>query len=70
MAILGRPGRTGLAALMRGPRGAKRTLKCYVSTPSVVEALEGQRVLQLSSGRYWSLAVVGSSKNQAAAAGK
>eukprot|EP01052_Picozoa_sp_SAG31_P075500 SAG31_NODE_34700_length_330_cov_0.891775_1_plen_40_part_01 len=40
---------------MRGPRGAKRTLKCYVSTPSVVEALEDHRVLQASSGRYWTL---------------
>ena len=54
----GSDGRTGLAALMRGPRGAKRTLKCYVSTPSVVEALEGNRVMHLTSGRYWSLAVV------------
>ena len=54
----GSDGRTGLAALMRGPRGAKRALKCYVSTPSVVEALEGDRVLYLTSGRYWSLAVV------------
>ena len=54
----GSDGRTGLAALMRGPRGAKRTLKCYVSSPSVVEALEGRRVLQVTAGRYWSLAVV------------
>lgn len=54
----GSDGRTGLAALMRGPRGAKRTLKCYVSTPSVIEALEGHTVLHVTSGRYWSLAVV------------
>ena len=62
----GSDGRTGLAALMRGPRGAKRALKCYVSTPSVVEALEDTTVLQLTSGRYWSLAVVQSTKKAAA----
>ena len=55
----GSDGRTGLAALLRGPGGSKRRLKCYVSTPSAIEALEaGHRVLQLTSGRYWSLAVV------------
>jgi hypothetical protein len=54
----GSDGRTGLRALMRGPRGAKRALKCYVSTPSLIEALEGRRVLHATTGRYWSLAVV------------
>ena len=34
---------------MRGPRGAKRALKCYVSTPSLIEALEGRRVLIVPS---------------------
>ena len=47
----GSDGRTGLRALMRGPRGAKRTLKCYISTPSVIEGLEGRHVQQLTSGR-------------------
>ena len=58
----GSDGRTGLAALLRGPGGSKRRLKCYVSAPSAIEALEGHRhrVLQLTSGRYWSLAVVAS----------
>eukprot|EP00929_Paragymnodinium_shiwhaense_P087840 TRINITY_DN47992_c0_g1_i1.p1 TRINITY_DN47992_c0_g1~~TRINITY_DN47992_c0_g1_i1.p1 ORF type:complete len:547 (+),score=57.21 TRINITY_DN47992_c0_g1_i1:72-1712(+) len=54
----GSDGRTGLLALMRGPRGAKRTLKCYVSTPSVIEELESVEVTHVTAGRYWSLAIV------------
>ena len=55
----GSDGRTGLAALLRGPSGSKRRLKCYVSAPSAIEALEEtHHVLQLTSGRYWSLAIV------------
>lgn len=54
----GSNGRCGLRALMRGPWGAKRTLKCYVSTPSVVEALERRRVVYATAGRYWTLTIV------------
>ena len=54
----GSDGRTGLAAYMRGPRGSKRTLKCYVSSPSHVESLEGHKVLYAAVGRYWSFAIV------------
>eukprot|EP01065_Artemidia_motanka_P041309 TRINITY_DN5332_c3_g2_i1.p1 TRINITY_DN5332_c3_g2~~TRINITY_DN5332_c3_g2_i1.p1 ORF type:complete len:576 (+),score=104.14 TRINITY_DN5332_c3_g2_i1:48-1730(+) len=54
----GSDGRTGLRAYMRGPGGSKRTLKCYVSTPSHIEALEGKRVLSVTAGRWWSLAIV------------
>ncbi len=55
----GSNGRLGLRALMRGPGGAKRALKCYVSTPSAVEALEGRPVVAAAAGRYWSLFLVG-----------
>ena len=62
----GSDGRTGLAALLRGPGGTKRRLKCYVSAPSTIEALEtSHRVLHLTSGRYWSLAVVITKQPQA-----
>lgn len=54
----GSNGRTGLRAFMRGPGGSKRRLKCYVSSPTAVEALRGQRVLFATAGKYWSLAVV------------
>ena len=54
----GSNGRLGLRALMRGPAGAKRALKCYVSTPSGVEALEGRRVVAAAAGRFWSLFIV------------
>ena len=54
----GSNGRTGLRAFMGGPHGAKRTLKCYVSTPSRVEALEGACVLHVATGRYWTLCIV------------
>eukprot|EP01062_Namystynia_karyoxenos_P081413 TRINITY_DN8952_c0_g1_i1.p1 TRINITY_DN8952_c0_g1~~TRINITY_DN8952_c0_g1_i1.p1 ORF type:complete len:569 (+),score=83.46 TRINITY_DN8952_c0_g1_i1:86-1792(+) len=56
----GSDGRTGLRAFMRGPGGSKRTLKCYVSTPSQIEALEDKRVHFITSGRWYSLAIVGS----------
>ena len=51
-------GAAGLRALLRGPGGAKRALKCYVSTPSAVEALERRLVLAAAAGRYWSIFVV------------
>lgn len=54
----GSDGRTGLRAFMRGPGGAKRRLKCYVSSPSVVEALESRHVVAMAAGRYWSAAIV------------
>lgn len=54
----GSNGRTGLLAFMRGPGGTKRAMKCYVSTPSVVEALEKGRVVYAAAGRYWSFAIV------------
>lgn len=54
----GSDGRTGLEAYVGGPGGSKRTLKCYVSTPSVVEALDGRRVIAAACGRYWSFAIV------------
>ena len=54
----GSDGRLGLRAYMRGPGGSKRTLKCYVSTPSVVEAFEDRNVVFATAGRYWSFAIV------------
>ena len=54
----GSDGRTGLQAYMGGPGGAKRRLKCYVSSPSQVESLAGHRVLAVACGRYWTLAIV------------
>jgi hypothetical protein len=54
----GSDGRLGLRAFVRGPGGSKRRLKCYVSSPSVVEALEDRRVIAATCGRYWSLAIV------------
>ena len=54
----GSDGRTGLRGFMRGPGGSKRTMKCYVSTPSCVEALEERRVTAMASGRWWTLFIV------------
>mgnify|MGYP001597144945 CR=1 FL=1 len=54
----GSDGRLGLKAFMRGPGGSKRTMKCYVSTPSLVEALEHRRVLDVALGRYATFAIV------------
>ena len=44
----GSDGRLGLRALMGGPAGAKRARKCYVSTPSAVEAHKRAIPLALS----------------------
>ena len=56
----GSNGRTGLQAFMRGPRGAKRRLKCYVSSPTALEELEegGKTVEYVTGGRYWSFAIL------------
>lgn len=54
----GSDGRTGLAAYRRGPGGSKRLLKCYVSSPSQIEALETKRVLYATTGRYSSVFIV------------
>eukprot|EP01059_Diplonema_ambulator_P028830 TRINITY_DN47808_c0_g1_i1.p1 TRINITY_DN47808_c0_g1~~TRINITY_DN47808_c0_g1_i1.p1 ORF type:complete len:456 (+),score=94.34 TRINITY_DN47808_c0_g1_i1:35-1369(+) len=54
----GSNGRTGLAAFMRGPGGSKRTMKCYVSTPTQVESIEAMRVLGYATGRWWTLAII------------
>ena len=54
----GSDGRTGLQAYLRGPGGSKRTLKCYVSTPSLVETLENNKVLDACAGRYWTFAII------------
>jgi hypothetical protein len=54
----GSNGRLGLRAFMRGPGGSKRSLKCYVSTPTAVEALEGLRVSSVALGKYFTLAIV------------
>ena len=53
----GSDGRLGLRAFF-GRDGAKRTLKCYVSTPSAVEALLGRRVVAAAAGRTWTFAIV------------
>ena len=47
----------GLKAFF-GKNGSKRLMKCYVSTPSMVEALEKEKVLSVSCGKYWSFAIV------------
>jgi hypothetical protein len=54
----GSDGRLGLHAYLRGPGGGKRRLKCYVSSPSVVESLADKRVVGIALGRYWSFALV------------
>ena len=54
----GSNGRTGLRAYLGGPSGAKRRMKCYVSTPSMVESLADKHVLFATTGRYWSFAIV------------
>jgi hypothetical protein len=64
----GSDGRTGLQAFMRGPGGSKRTLKCYVSTPSVVEALEHRTVIAGAGGKWWSIAIVATARSTASAA--
>ena len=53
----GSNGRLGLKAFF-GKNGSKRLMKCYVSTPSMVEALEREKVLSVSCGKYWSFAIV------------
>lgn len=53
----GSNGRTGLQAFMRGPNGAKRALKCYVSSPSQVEQMEQLRVMAAYVGRYWTMVI-------------
>jgi len=54
----GSNGRTGLKALLRGQRGSKRRMKCYVSTPSRVESLEDRQALFATAGKYWSLVIM------------
>jgi len=54
----GSDGRTGLHAFMRGPSGSKRLMKCYISSPSVVEALEEKKVLDACACRNYTLFVV------------
>ena len=54
----GSNGRLGLRAFMRGPGGSKRAMKCYVSTPTAVEALEGMCVTSVALGKYFTLAIV------------
>ena len=53
----GSNGRTGLMAFMRGPGGSKRTMKCYVSTPTAVEKFDDMSVLSMAIGKYWTLAI-------------
>ena len=55
----GSDGRTGLRAFMRGPSGSKRLMKCYVSSPSVVEALEDKVVIDACACRNFTVYVVG-----------
>mmetsp|Transcript_59950 Transcript_59950/g.141354 ORF Transcript_59950/g.141354 Transcript_59950/m.141354 type:complete len:586 (+) Transcript_59950:202-1959(+) len=50
----GSDGRAGLAAFLRGPGGAKRKLKCYISSPTA----ELQGCLFVAAGKYWSLFIV------------
>jgi alpha-tubulin suppressor-like RCC1 family protein len=50
----GSDGRLGLRAV----GGSKRRLKCYISTPSAVEALEGRVVIAAAAGRHWTIAIV------------
>eukprot|EP00754_Rhynchopus_humris_P051969 Rhum_TRINITY_DN984_c0_g1::Rhum_TRINITY_DN984_c0_g1_i1::g.2917::m.2917 len=56
----GSNGRVGLPAFMRGPGGSKRRMKCYVSTPTEVET--AGKVLSFAVGKYWTLAIVESSR--------
>ena len=53
----GSDGRLGLKAFF-GKNGSKRLMKCYVSTPSMVEKLESENVLSVTCGKYWSFAIV------------
>ena len=53
----GSDGRLGLKAFFE-TNGTKRLMKCYVSTPTQVEALADHQVLSVSCGKYWSFAIV------------
>lgn len=54
----GSDGRTGLEAYLKGPNGAKRMMKCYVSSPSVVEKIETKFCVHAYACRYYTLFVI------------
>ena len=58
--ISGSASRGGSSGSGNGGGGAKRRLKCYISTPSAIESLHaaGRRVVAAAVGRYWTLAIV------------
>lgn len=54
----GSNGRCGLDAIVQIQGGKKRTMKCYVHSPSEVESLEGKRVVSAAVGKWWTWAIV------------
>lgn len=54
----GSNGRCGLEAIVQIQGGKKRTMKCYVHSPSAVESLEGKRVVNAAVGKWWTWAIV------------
>jgi hypothetical protein len=54
----GSNGRCGLAAILQIQGGKKRTMKCYVHSPSAVETLDGKRVVSAAVGKWWTWAIV------------
>lgn len=54
----GSDGRCGVDNFFDPAKKTKRLMKCYISTPTLVEAFENQKVLAISAGRYWSFAIV------------